>query len=73
MSELERVKDKITETEAKVAQAEANIKKAEDAGRSETILIGLLNTLASLQNNLAELWHKENLLVTTGSGNAIIA
>lgn len=58
MSELDQIKAEIGETKAK-------IKKAEDDGDREMVLM--------LGNNLAELRHKENRLESAGSGNVIIA
>ena len=59
MSGLEQVNAEIAETKGKIVQAESD-------GRSEAYL-------TSLQNNLAALRHKENLLMAAGSGNVIIA
>ena len=72
-SELHNVMAKIGEVEAEIAETKNEIKKAKDDGRTEAYLISLQNSFTSLQNNLAELRHKENLLMTTGSGNVIIA
>lgn len=65
MSELDQIKAEIGETKAK-------IKKAEDDGDREMVLMHG-NTVAALNNNLAELRHKENRLESAGSGNVIIA
>ena len=62
MSELDQIKAEIGETKAKIAETEVKIKKAEDAGDREMVL--------ALQNNLAELRHEKNQLM---SGNVIIA
>ena len=72
MSELDQIKAEIGETKAKIVETEVKIKKAEDDGDREMVLMHG-NTVAALNNNLAELRHKENRLESAGSGNVIIA